>query len=67
MNNIAISPNIAMYALQIQNIKRDVAKKVDTTKKADTTKRVDTTTSIIIESDVGATEETVGESDDSTG
>ena len=56
-----------MYALQIQNIKRDVAKKVDTTKKADTTKRVDTTTSIIIESDVGATEETVGESDDSTG
>jgi len=29
MNNIAISPHIALYALQIQNIKRDVVKKVD--------------------------------------
>lgn len=28
MNNIAISPYIAMYALQIQNVKRNVAKKV---------------------------------------
>jgi hypothetical protein len=27
MNNIAISPYIAMYALQIQNVKRNVAKK----------------------------------------
>jgi hypothetical protein len=27
MNNIAISPYIGMYALQIQNIKRNVAKK----------------------------------------
>ena len=29
MNNIAISPHIAMYALQIQNVKRDVVKKKD--------------------------------------
>lgn len=29
MNNIAISPYIAMYALQIQNVKRDVAKKIN--------------------------------------
>ena len=29
MNNAAITPHIAMYALQIQNIKRDVAKKHD--------------------------------------
>lgn len=28
MNNIAISPHIGMYALQIQNIRRDVVKKV---------------------------------------
>jgi hypothetical protein len=28
MNNIAISPYIAMYALQIQNVKRNVARKV---------------------------------------
>jgi hypothetical protein len=28
MNNIAISPYVAMYALQIQNVKRNVAKKV---------------------------------------
>ena len=27
MNNIAISPYIALYALQIQNVKRNVAKK----------------------------------------
>ena len=26
MNNIAISPYIALYALQIQNVKRNVAK-----------------------------------------
>ena len=29
MNNVAITPHIAMYALQIQNIKRNVAKKHD--------------------------------------
>ena len=29
MNNVAITPHIAMYALQMQNIKRDVAKKHD--------------------------------------
>jgi len=29
MNNIAISPNIIMYALQNQNIKREVVKKID--------------------------------------
>ena len=29
MNNIAISPYIALHALQIQNIKRNVAKKID--------------------------------------
>lgn len=29
MNNIAISPYIAMYALQMQNVKRDVVKKID--------------------------------------
>ena len=28
MNNIAISPHVGMYALQIQNIRRDVVKKV---------------------------------------
>jgi hypothetical protein len=28
MNNIAISPYIALHALQIQNIKRNVAKKI---------------------------------------
>ena len=28
MNNIAITPYIALYALQIHNVKRDVAKKV---------------------------------------
>jgi hypothetical protein len=31
MNNIAISPYIALHALQIQNIKRNVAKKIDVT------------------------------------
>ena len=29
MNNIAISPYVALHALQIQNIKRNVAKKID--------------------------------------
>jgi len=29
MNNVAISPYIFMYALQIQNVKRDVAKKLN--------------------------------------
>lgn len=29
MNNIAITPHIAMYALQIQNVKRDTVKKMD--------------------------------------
>ena len=29
MNNIAISPHIAMYALQMQNVKRDTTKKHD--------------------------------------
>ena len=29
MNNIAISPHILLYALQIQNIKRDTVKKLD--------------------------------------
>lgn len=28
MNNIAITPYIALHALQIQNVKRDVVKKV---------------------------------------
>lgn len=28
MNNIAILPQIVMHGLQIQNVKRDVAKKV---------------------------------------
>jgi len=31
MNNLAISPNIAMYALQIQNVKRTTVKKMDIT------------------------------------
>ena len=31
MNNIAISPYVALHALQIQNIKRNVAKKIDVT------------------------------------
>jgi hypothetical protein len=30
MNNLAISPHVALYALQIQNIKRDVVKKAKT-------------------------------------
>ena len=29
MNNVAISPYIAMHALQIQNVKRDMVKKID--------------------------------------
>jgi hypothetical protein len=29
MNNIAISPHIFMYALQIQNVKRNIAKTAD--------------------------------------
>jgi hypothetical protein len=29
MNNIAISPNIFMYALQNQNVERKIAKKID--------------------------------------
>ena len=29
MNNIAISPNIAMYALQNQNVERKIAKKIE--------------------------------------
>jgi hypothetical protein len=29
MNNISITPHIAMYALQLQNIKRDTVKKMD--------------------------------------
>jgi hypothetical protein len=29
MNNIAISPYIAMYALQIQNVQRNTTKKMD--------------------------------------
>ncbi len=31
MNNIAISPNIAMYALQNQNVEHKIAKKIDMT------------------------------------
>jgi hypothetical protein len=29
MNNIAITPNIFMYGLQLQNIKRGAIKKID--------------------------------------
>lgn len=29
MNNIAISPNIGMYALQNQNVERKIAKTID--------------------------------------
>jgi hypothetical protein len=29
MNNIAISPHIGMYALQLQNVKRNSVKKLD--------------------------------------
>jgi hypothetical protein len=29
MNNIAISPSIAMYALQNQNVERKIAKQID--------------------------------------
>lgn len=29
MNNAAISPHIAMYALQLQNVKRNTVKKLD--------------------------------------
>ena len=38
MNNIAISPYIAMYALQIQNVKRNTSKtaNVDVLNKKDT-------------------------------
>jgi hypothetical protein len=32
MNNLAILPYIAMYTLQIQNVKRDVAKKININK-----------------------------------
>jgi hypothetical protein len=31
MNNLAISPYIALYALQLQNVKRSVVKTYDTT------------------------------------
>jgi hypothetical protein len=42
MNNIAISPYIALHALQIQNIKRNVAKKIkiDDIDKEQTTKEI---------------------------
>ena len=33
MNNISISPYIALHALQMQNIKRNVAKKIDVSEK----------------------------------
>jgi hypothetical protein len=29
MNNIAITPYVALHALQIQNVKRNVVKKID--------------------------------------
>ena len=29
MNNLAILPQVAMYGLQLQNVKRDVVKKVN--------------------------------------
>ncbi len=31
MNNLAITPYICLHALQLQNVKRDVAKKIDIT------------------------------------
>ena len=49
MNNVAISPYIAMYALQIQNVKRNVAKKVSIDEiNVKTTTTTTTTTPIII-------------------
>ena len=40
MNNIAISPSIAMYALQNQNVERKIAKNIDL-KKTDTETNTD--------------------------
>ena len=37
MNNIAISPNIFMYALQNQNVERKIAKNIGIQKATDTT------------------------------
>jgi hypothetical protein len=28
MNNVAVTPHICLHALQLQNVKRDVAKKI---------------------------------------
>jgi hypothetical protein len=51
MNNIAISPNIFMYALQNQNVERKIAKKIDLKPPAaveePVTKAVDTNTTSI--------------------
>ena len=45
MNNIAISPSIAMYALQNQNVERKIAKNIDL-------KRSDTETNTVSETDI---------------
>jgi len=56
MNNIAITPHIAMYALQIQNVKRDTVKKMDIKQlNAQPLEKVDTREN----KEIGETEENV--------
>ena len=49
MNNIAISPYIAMYALQIQNVQRNTTKKMDVSELNQ--KPIDEKETIIVETD----------------
>ena len=42
MNNIAISPSIAMYALQNQNVERKIAKNIELTNTKSNTTNIDT-------------------------
>jgi hypothetical protein len=46
MNNIAISPSIAMYALQNQNVERKIAKNIDLKKPETDTTTINETTDI---------------------
>ena len=69
MNNIAISPSIAMYALQNQNVERKIAKNIDLkrsdTETNDNTKTKDNTETIDISNiDINAATTNINETTD---
>jgi hypothetical protein len=57
MNNVAISPSIAMYALQNQNVDRKIVKNIDIKHKTETNTIVNDTTNIADISDTTITSE----------